>query len=185
VQFNPETVLWHRLAQGQVGQPVRPLPQEKSLQAGHRFEEPVKDAFTLAAALGRLAATLAGRLQAAGQEGRTLSLLLETEGGRHEASLVLRRPTGNAERLADALKELLGGVHLEQSATALTVVVGGLEPTAGRQMALFGQADVLELALDTLHNVAAKHGAGCLLRPKLLDADHPFAERRFQLEALT
>jgi DNA polymerase IV len=170
---------------------VRTVAVEKELQATFRFTTPVADSLSLEAALGRLATTLAGRLQAAGQEGGALRLVVIGDNGRQPPSdtqLTLRRPTANPQSLALALGELLRQASLSGPVAALTVAAGRLSPATAVQLSLFapagslaGMAPRMQAAQQVLALVAARYGAQCLYQATLADRRHPLPERRFQL----
>jgi DNA polymerase IV len=164
---------------------VRPAPAEKELQATLRFDAPVAGSLSLEAALGRLATTLAGRLQAAGQEGGALRLVAIVDDGRHPPSdtqLTLRRPTADPQSLAMALVELLRQASLPGPVDALTVTAGRLSPATAVQLSLFTPVRSMAGAVpQALARVAARYGSQCLYQATLADRRHPLPERRFQL----
>lgn len=139
-QFGSEFAALYRRAQRYAGigdyhlhNPLRTLAPERRERADHHFEDPISNLLILERVLSRLAADLAGRLQAARLEVRTIRLALELESGLrlplinrqpeagqeaiaiipgndHSilASMVTRRyPTSSLERLEETLRDLL------------------------------------------------------------------------------
>jgi nucleotidyltransferase/DNA polymerase involved in DNA repair len=201
-QFGPVLESYRRLAQGYPGSPgaiwpqIRPLSREQPVQVVLRFATPVSDRATLEAAVRRLAAALAGRLQAAALVGQSLCLAWANERGKEagnqasEISRVLRRPTSQPAALTAVLLELIGesgwcglvATGPDNSVTLLRLTMAGLTPDTGQQLSLFTDTAVAGQAQKTLANLAAKYGAGCFYRPIITDPRHPLPERRFQLQ---
>ena len=176
-----------------------PAGQERLI---YRFDGPVTDILVLERVVDQAAAELAGRLQRAGLEGRTLQLILELEGGREPdtgplaPALSRRGPTASPRQLASSLHELLnqGGRELAgltkggasvAGVASLTVILSDLTPAAARQLSLFDQPRITERFREALLDILAKHKAGCFFRPVLTDPGHPLPERRFQLQEFT
>jgi nucleotidyltransferase/DNA polymerase involved in DNA repair len=205
----------YRLVQAQSGRrdlgddlflAVKAQLQEKREQLSYRFDGPVADKQVLEQVIDQAATELAGRLQRAGLEGRTLQLILETEGGRAKqpgpgaealtAELSRRTPTADPRRLAGSLHELLGRLcsgadfpeaaeHSAAGIVGLTIRLDNLTPAAAIQLSLFDKPRVSERLREALANILAKHQRGCFFRTALADPHHPLPERRFQLHELS
>jgi DNA polymerase IV len=170
---------------------VQPAPPEKEVQVTLRFDGPVADSLSLEAALGRLATRVAGRLQAAGQEGGSLRLGVTGDNGHQvqgacqpppDFCLTLRRPTAEPRALALALSELLRQASLSGPVTALTVTAGKLAPATAVQLSLFAPStNKAAITLPTLIRIVSRYGSQCLYQATLADRRHPLPERRFQL----
>ncbi len=182
-------------------------PQEKREQVSYRFDGPVSDRQMLERAIDQAATELAGRLQRAGLEGRTLQLILETEGNRRAnragpetktpaATLSRRTPTADPGRLARSLHELLdqacsaitfseAGERPATGFTGLTINLEDLTPATAIQLSLFGKPRASERLREALVSILAKHQPGFFFRPALADPYHPLPERRFQLHELS
>ncbi len=106
-------------------------------QVTYRFDGPVADILVLEQVVDRAATELAGRLQRAGLEGRTLQLILEPEGGRRPerstpgldagsapATLSRRSPTANPRQLAGSLHELLSRACQKQDSPGVNLSEG-------------------------------------------------------------
>lgn len=83
-QFGSEFAAIYQMAQiyvsgtgADVLSPLRPMAQEKRERVVHNFEEPISNLLILERVISRLASDLAGRLQAASLEVRTIRLSLE------------------------------------------------------------------------------------------------------------
>jgi nucleotidyltransferase/DNA polymerase involved in DNA repair len=185
---------------------VKAQPQDKREQLSTRFDGPVADKQVLERVIDQAATELAGRLQRAGLEGRTLRLILETEGGRQTGQpgpdtgtlaikLSRRAPTADPGRLARSLHELLeraySGVDFREAVeqttagvVGLTIDLDDLTPAAAIQLSLFDRPRVSERLREALTSILAKHPRGCFFRPALADPYHPLPERRFQLHEL-
>ena len=92
-QFGSEFASIYQMAQGYVNgtgldvfAPLRPLSQEKRERVAHNFEEPISNLLILERVISRLASHLAGRLQAAKLEVRTIRLSMEIENSPSEPS---------------------------------------------------------------------------------------------------
>jgi nucleotidyltransferase/DNA polymerase involved in DNA repair len=107
---------------------VKAQPPVRQERVSYHFEGPVADILVLEQVLDRAATELAGRLQRAGLEGRTVQLILEAEGIHRSnrsdpglkppssaPTLSRRRPTANPQQLAGSLRELLSQVCREQA----------------------------------------------------------------------
>ncbi|MFN2187769.1 MAG: hypothetical protein ACK2T3_03320 [Candidatus Promineifilaceae bacterium] len=139
-QFGSEFASIYKMAQGYINgtgldafAPLRPLAKEKRERIVHHFEEPISNLLILERVISRLAAQLAGTLQAAKMEARTMRLSMEVEtssrgphppfktglghsGGTAEyadfsgiftAAATRRYPTSALQRLEETLNELL------------------------------------------------------------------------------
>jgi nucleotidyltransferase/DNA polymerase involved in DNA repair len=94
-QFGSEFASIYQMAQGYVNgtgldvfAPLRPLAQEKRERVVHNFEEPISNLLILERVISRLASHLAGRLQAAKLEARTIRLSMEVENSPSELSSI-------------------------------------------------------------------------------------------------
>jgi hypothetical protein len=191
---------------------VKAQPQEKREQLSYRFDGPVANRQTLERVIDQSATALAGRLQRAGLEGRTLQLILEPEGGRAAtkpgsdakaltAKLSRRTPTADPGRLARSLHELLGQIYpdnglskakfsevderLAAGIIGLTISLEDLMPSAAIQLSLFDKPRVPERLREALTNILTRHPRDCFFRPALAEPFHPLPERRFQLLELS
>jgi nucleotidyltransferase/DNA polymerase involved in DNA repair len=234
-QFGSEFLHFYRLAQGYVGNEgassnigrsaavtqrsvlglgdnpqfsIQPRDQEKQEKVTHHFDDPIGDIQTLERILAQIATELAGRLQSAGLEGRTLELVLKTDGqpGRtinsqqpivNNQHLTLRHPTADPGRLIDALGKLLRVFSLEIShytkiqldfgVISMAVTLTNLAPTTSRQVSIFPESIAVirkgQQISEAIQNVLAKHGSDCFYRPLLTHGDHPLPERRYELQA--
>lgn len=139
-QFGSEFAAIYQMAQKYISgrgldvlSPLRPMAQEKRERAVHNFEEPISNLLILERVISRLATDLAGRLQAASLEVRTIRLSLEVENspspvlptrqqqpvqaeegvvsldipGIITSAMTRRYPTSALQRLDESLKELL------------------------------------------------------------------------------
>ena len=180
-----------------------PARQERAVQ---HFDEPVTDILVLKRVVDQAATELAGRLQRAGLEGRTLQLILELEDNWRSdiptsAMMSRRNPTSSPQQLAGSLHELLvqAGRELATSSedaaanadclaagvSCLTIALSDLTPAAARQLSLFDRPRITERFRAVLQDILAKHRASCFFRPLLTDPGHPLPERRFQLQEFT
>ena len=184
-QFGPEIEPLHRLAAGAGDAPLRPQPAQQRATIRRDFDHPLANTLLLADALAHLAGELAGRLQAASLEGRSLRLTLEPETGpTWQHALTLRRPTAAAERLTAALQELAATADVPGGVTAIAVEVADLTPTAAYQLGLFDGQSATASFYRAMQNLVAKHKTCGFYRPTLTERGHPLPERRFQFEAL-
>jgi len=94
-QFGSEFASIYQMAQGYVNgtgldvfAPLRPLAQEKRERVIHNFDEPISNLLILERVISRLASHLAGRLQAAKLEVRTIRLSMEVENSPIELSSI-------------------------------------------------------------------------------------------------
>jgi len=85
-QFGSEFSSIYQMAQGYVNgtsvdlpQTLRPIAQEKRERVVHNFDEPISNLLILERVISRLASQLAGRLQAAKLEVRTIRVSMEVE----------------------------------------------------------------------------------------------------------
>ncbi len=183
-QFGAQGRLLHQLAQGRDERPFLPYRPSEAESAARRFEEPLADRAALEAVAREMAAELAACLRTEGLAGRELRLALELgDGTTCQEGLVLRRPTGDAIRLARVAAELLEQTRFICGVSALQVTMTGLVPAVGEQLDLFvhqsGQESRLRAGLGDL---VARHGATCFYKVDLLDQSAPLPERRFCLQ---
>ena len=139
-QFGSDFTSIYQMAQGYVGgsvidlrAPLQPISQEKRERVVHNFEEPISNLLILERVISRLASQMAGRLQAANMEVRTIRLSIEVEStpglpllkkrlrptpldglnaqlkapGIFTTVLTRRFPTSALQRLEESFKELL------------------------------------------------------------------------------
>jgi nucleotidyltransferase/DNA polymerase involved in DNA repair len=186
---------------------VKTNPPAGQEQVTYRFDGPVADILVLEQVIERAATELAGRLQRAGLEGRTLQLILEPEGGRRPARsgpglastapppmiLSRRSPAASPRQLADSLHELLNkasrqdapGASLFEGIVCLTVILSDLTPAAATQLSLFDGPRITDRFREALEDILTRYKPGCFFRPVLTDPRHPLPERRFQLLELS
>lgn len=179
---------------------VKAQPQDKQVQLSYHFDGTVVDRQVLGRVIEQAASELAGRLQRAGHEGRTLQLALETEGsqrvnqpgsdgGMLVATLSRRGPTADPRQLAGSLCELLNqatsGAELAEGIICLRINLTDLSAAVATQLSLFDRPRVSERLREALVSILAKHKSNCFFRPALTDPHHPLPERRFQLNELS
>jgi DNA polymerase-4 len=174
---------------------VKANPPAGQEQAIYRFDGPVADILVLEQVVDQAATELAGRLQRAGLESRTLQLILEAEGGTTPSSATLSRrsPTATPRQLAGSLRELLSqanqqdaaGASLSEGIVCLRVILGDLTPAAATQLSLFDGPRITNRFREALEDILTRYKPGCFFRPALTDPRHPLPERRFQLQELT
>jgi nucleotidyltransferase/DNA polymerase involved in DNA repair len=190
---------------------VKTNPPAGQEQAICRFDGPVADILVLEQVVDRAATELAGRLQRAGLEGRTLQLILEPESGRRPErsnpgpdprpssskppgmTLSRRSPTANPRQLAGSLRELLSqakqqdspGTSLSEGIVCLTVILSDLTPAVAKQLSLFDGPRITDRFREALEDILTRYKPGCFFRPVLTDPHHPLPERRFQLQELS
>jgi DNA polymerase-4 len=210
-QFGPQGQLPHQLARGCDERPLLPYRPQATESASRQFEGPVADGAVLEAALQAIAVDLAQRLQARGLIAQELRLILHLEDAvprrrdaashkgdkapcrrdatprrrdevTREARLVMRRPTGDPERLARIFCELMRRIQVESGITGLEVILTDMRPATGQQLDLFvhrtGQESRLRHALKDL---VARYGAGCFYQVSLINPEAHLPERRFRL----
>jgi nucleotidyltransferase/DNA polymerase involved in DNA repair len=199
----------YRLVQERVGRrdlgddlflSVKAQPQPKQEQISYRFDGPVADTQVLERVVNQAATELAGRLQRAGLETRTLQLTLEMEGNQpinHSdpnatipaATLSRRTATASSGQLASSLHELLDRACSRatpaEGVICLAITLDDLTPAVATQLALFDRPQITECLREALASILAKHSDGYFFRPVLTDPRHPLPERRFELHELT
>jgi nucleotidyltransferase/DNA polymerase involved in DNA repair len=183
LQFGAEGRLLHQLAQGCDHWPILPHPPGATERVTRQLDGPVADWAILTAVARALAGELAARLQANGQAGRELWVIVHLEDGTtREEGGALRRPASGAEDLARALAHRLARVEYTCGVVGLEVVLANLVPATGQQLDLFvhqtGQASRLG---DVLKNLIARYGADCFYQASLADRQARLPEQRFRL----
>lgn len=185
-QFGARGRFLYQLARGHDNRPVMGYRPEVVEIATRHFEGPVADRTILEAVFRGVAAELADRLRAsclASREVR-LTLHLEDKTARQER-LILRLPTGNPERLAHVLAELLTQAHICSGVIELEVGLADLVPAVGQQLDLFAHGLEQGSRLhEMLKDLVNRYGAGCFYRIALSDPESHLPERRFRLERL-
>lgn len=182
-QFGVEIKQYYELAQGQGDTPLQPQLPRLQETCRFPFDGPVVNAHVVQAALAQIAGDLARRVQAAGLEGRELSLACETEEDLPwQQTVTFRRPTANRQRLEMALIDLFAQAMFTSGITILLVRLAGLQPATGQQAGLFGAQSGNQKARQTLDNVSARHPECDIFQPVLAHLEHPLPERRFHLE---
>jgi DNA polymerase IV len=186
-QFGPAIVSCYRMASGETAAlpPLQGQPAARQETAGHYFDDPVADSQIIDNVLTHLVTILSGRLKQAGLWAKTLHLTWETADGQSShLTSPLRQAADDEERLATVLRELVDQARpsWKDGLASLSVNAANLTPAEARQLSLFGTA-VSDNSLQTLSNLAGKHGPAAFLRPAAVDRLHPLFERRFQLQA--
>jgi nucleotidyltransferase/DNA polymerase involved in DNA repair len=155
--------------------PIRPDPQ---LILRRRFVGPLADSPLLALALHGLADRLAARLLAGGWATGALTLALDCEDAAPVLAVrVLPAPSCDPARLRATLAALLRQQTLASGVVSLSVAASRLIPLRPAQLALLPpdqgrHADLVPALLRLAPQLCA-----CLLRPRIVDADSPCAER--------
>jgi DNA polymerase-4 len=184
-QFGPSVEPFYNLVQGRDDGALQSRLPERREEVHRLFEAPLANMLDLAAVLGRMAAELVDRLQAAALEGRELCLVCETEDGeRMRRQMTLRRPTADAQHLSNVVLELVAQLSFSSGISTLTISMTNLTPATTRQLTLFeaSETEVSQRIQQTVRNLAAKYGASLFSLPELTEPCHPLPERRFQLQ---
>lgn len=184
-QFGADIERLHRMARGKANERLRPEPAARREELERRFDDALDNVHTLGAVLGQMADELARRLEAAGLEGRSLCLTIETEDGQSQRqSVTLRRPTARADRLVVVLQELAAKVVHQCGVVGVTVTAGDLIPATSHQLELFSQGGDASALHRAMHNLIAKYRTCGFYRATLTEDSHPLLEKRFQLETV-
>lgn len=184
-QFGPAIEPAYRNACGQAVDRLQAHPRPQAETQDRWFEEPVGDSQVLAAVLTRLADDLAGRLEAAAMQARTVSLILEDErGGAREQTVTLPSPAAAAGPLVDAALSLLQVLQPDSGVSGITLTLTDLLPAAARQLPLFPEEGAPAQLQRALEDLAARYKNGRFYQPSLVKTSHPLPERRFQLAPL-
>ena len=176
----------HRLARGVDNRPVVPYHPAPSARAIRQLEPPVDDLPALDPVLDALARELAERLRDRALVAQRVQLVVRTERGlTHECRMVLRTPSCQARRLAQALRELLAHEPLASAGVELEATLDDLAPVVGRQLDLFAHGAGQERRVrDALQDVLARPDSDCFYKVALLEPGAVLLERRFLLEQL-
>ena len=154
-----------RLARGEDETYVAPRTPPEPLREAIEFPEPVGDEFTLRGALVVLIGRLLGDSRRAGRPPRALVMSARlAAGGSWRRPVTLREPTGELERLRDALAPRL--VELPAAVERLGLEITALSSTADRQLSLYRPPGELvrERAAEAARQVRAGLGEGHLWR---------------------
>lgn len=177
-QCGPDIRPLYELAHGAEAAPLPSLPPAPTATAARRFDAPIANAVTLAAALAQMGTELAAQLHASAQIGGRVRIQWEQErgaGGEHD--IALRQPTADPDRLTLCLQEWLAQAHLRCGLTAIRVTVSHLTPARARQLSLFHQPSPGDLA-TLVARLQARFGAALFIQASLPAPAHPLLEQR-------
>jgi nucleotidyltransferase/DNA polymerase involved in DNA repair len=163
--------------------PVPLQPEPRRLVARRQFDGPVSDRRVLVATLDILARNLATRLQAQGEQARTIQLTVQTENMTTLSALrVLEQPASTAAVLARAAGALLDELGLSSGTLEIAMTLLDLAPLRGQQLDLFRseQGHQQELAA-VLHDLVARHGRGRFFHAALSNPAARLASERVTL----
>lgn len=163
--------------------PIPLQPEPRRLLARRQFDGPVSDRRVLAATLDILARNLATRLQAQGEQARTIQLAVQTEDMSALSVLrVLEQPASTAAVLTRAAGALLDELKLSSGTLEIAMTLLELAPLRGQQLELFrseqGRHEELE---GVLHDLVARHGRGCFFHAALSNPAARLASERVTL----
>ncbi|MHB0886107.1 MAG: DNA polymerase Y family protein [Bacillota bacterium] len=136
-RFGPGGRLLIDLARGIDPAPVRPLYPRRELEERMAFEEGTADAAVIAAALGRMAARLAGRLSRDLEGCRRLLLEVRAGPKAYHAARGFAHPEASVGVLRTALQNLIARLPVNEPVTLLKIVAGDVQPAVGIQPDLF------------------------------------------------
>lgn len=182
-QFGAPGRVMHHLAGG--GRDLPPLPAESPetcITVGWRFSGGVIDRAVLDAALRRIAARLAQRLQATGQAARGLALTVTGDtGAPHRAQRALAGPTSDAARIAALLIALLDSLPAEAAIDRILVDATPAQLRAEQSELFPAPASRAAHLQATLARLAPCY-AGQLRRVRLVTPDARCLEQRIAWE---
>ncbi len=163
--------------------PIPLQPEPRRLLARRQFDGPVSDRRVLEATLDRLARNLAARLQAQGEQARTIQLAVETEDMTIPSALqVLEQPASTVAILARTAGALLNGLELASGALEISMTLLELAPLRGQQLDLFRSEQGRQKDLGgVLHDLVARHGRGVFFHAALSNPAARLASERVTL----
>lgn len=183
-QFGPDGLRLHRLARGEDGAGIQPVPAQRSWSERLVLDGATGDLETLLRSVRRCTVTLGARLAAEALAAAEVSVTFEIEEAAAIAvSGVPAAPPGNAGELWTAALGLLGQLQPRAPVTAVRVGAAGMTPAAGRQADLLRPGDgAREAVVATAERLRARFGAATVRRPRLALDPGDLPERRFTWE---
>ncbi len=140
-RFGRETVLAHRLAQGEDDTPISPRQDPPAIALRHSFEQPIEDRTTLNAAAGALLERLCRQLGEGAQVCRSLRLQAIQEDDRVvEQRAALRRESNDPATMLPVLHSLTNGLAPDQPVAAIRLQLEALSPLRFAQGTLLEEA---------------------------------------------
>jgi DNA polymerase IV len=165
----------HALAWGRDERAVVPHEPDRSIGAEETFARDVEDPVVVRRELLRLSDRTAGRLRAAGQVGRTVSIKVRfADFTTITRAKTLGEPTDLARVVYDTARGLYDALPLDRARIRLVGVrVEGLSESARtpRQLALSGGAEQWRAAEQAADRAAARFGSGTVRPATLVDPD--------------
>ena len=185
-QLGKQGQLFQQLARGHDDRPLVPRRPSPTERVTRQLDGAVGDRIALEGSLRAMVMELTRRLRARGLAGQELRLILHLEDGTvHEERLVMRRPSGDQERLRRILTELLGNAQVRSGVIELELVLDNLVPVVGQQLDLFVHGTGQEHRLrDVLKDLVNRYGSHCFYQVSLLDHQAPLPELRCQFREM-
>lgn len=122
LQFGPEAGFYHDLARGLDPRPLLPQSPPPAVVRTLHLPEPLNDRAMVMAAVERLAARIAHRLEENGYQALALSLVVTTRDQReHTVGATVKPPSSNAEQLRRLGGRLLGRLTFETEVSVIAL----------------------------------------------------------------
>lgn len=144
LQFGPEAGFYHDLARGLDPRPLLPQSPPPAVVRTLHLPELLNDRAMVMAAVERLAARIAHRLEENGYQALALSLVITTRDQReYTAGAAVKPPSSNAEQLRRLGGRLLGRLTFETEVSAITLRAYPLREWqhGAQQLSLFDTAE--------------------------------------------
>jgi hypothetical protein len=186
MQFGPEGLRLHHLAQGIDRQPLVPHQFEQPIRASQWFEEAVADRLVLEGVLCDLAGRLAEGLQAANQTCQQVILRLDLDDGSHlETEITPRQPLAQLPALYRLLLRLLDQYPITCGVLRVAAELRRLARVLPRQLALFAEmVSGSERVQQIAERLSLRHNPQGFFTVALTGIPTDLPEHAFRLESL-